>query len=47
MYICCLVTVLQALLSLGSDGYVQVVPRYLFIIIIAFVCWCPDNLDLA
>ena len=31
MYISCLVTITQALLSLGSDGRVWVVPRYLFI----------------
>ena len=31
MYISSLVTITQALLSLGSDGFVKVVPRYLFI----------------
>ena len=34
MYISCLVTITQALLSLGSDGHVLVVPRYLFIILL-------------
>ena len=30
MYFRCLVTILQALPSLGSDGHVQVVPRYYY-----------------
>ena len=30
MYISCLVTLVQALLSLGSDGHVQVVQRYYY-----------------